>query len=117
VEKYGIRRQTTDDSIIWCMHLACWVKKATDTYSEFVIFIAFPRQQWLRECASTLHLYVHCMSCLYPVFGMEKEARLPQRAVYLLVASDWASRESIHFQFQVSCKIQVTEHGHSTHQG
>jgi abortive infection bacteriophage resistance protein len=29
---------------IWCMHIACWITKATDTHSEFVI-IAFPWQQ------------------------------------------------------------------------
>jgi hypothetical protein len=27
------------------------------------MLIAFPRQQWLRESASTSGLYVHCPSC------------------------------------------------------
>jgi len=31
---------------IWRMQLAYWITKATDTYSECVIFIAFPWQQW-----------------------------------------------------------------------
>jgi hypothetical protein len=31
--------------------------------SNYVIFIAFPWQQWLRERASMLCLYVHCLSC------------------------------------------------------
>jgi hypothetical protein len=39
--------------------------KATDTHSEYVILIAFPRQQWLPERDSMLSLYVHCLSCLY----------------------------------------------------
>jgi hypothetical protein len=34
------------------MRFACWITKATDTHSEYVILIAFPRQQWLRERAS-----------------------------------------------------------------
>jgi hypothetical protein len=41
VEKYGTARQTTDDNIIQRMRFACWITKATDTHSEYVIFIAF----------------------------------------------------------------------------
>jgi hypothetical protein len=53
VGKYGRARQVTDDNIVWRMRIACWITKATDTHalSEFVILIAFPRQQWLRERA------------------------------------------------------------------
>ena len=43
-----------DDNIIWCMCLACWITKATDINSEFLIRIAFKRQIWLRECAPLL---------------------------------------------------------------
>ena len=32
----------------------CWVTKATNTHLQYVISIAFPRQQWLRERASNL---------------------------------------------------------------
>jgi hypothetical protein len=63
VEKHGTARQNTDDSIIRRMRFACWITKATDTHSEYVILIAFQRQQWLRERASMLRLYVHCLSC------------------------------------------------------
>ena len=38
----------------WRMRIACWILKATNTLSEYVIFIAFPWQQWVRERASTL---------------------------------------------------------------
>jgi hypothetical protein len=62
VEKYGTARQTTDDNIIRRMRFACWITKTTDTHSEYVILIAFPRQQWLRERASMLRLHVHCLS-------------------------------------------------------
>jgi hypothetical protein len=59
VEKCGEARQATDDNIMWCMHIACWITKATDTHSEHVIPIAFSRQQWLRESASMLrYMYV-----------------------------------------------------------
>jgi hypothetical protein len=39
---------------IWRTRIACWITKATDTYSSYVIPIAFLLQQWLHE---------HCLSC------------------------------------------------------
>jgi hypothetical protein len=64
VEKYGRARQATDDNIIRRMRFACCITKATDTHSQYVILIAFPRQQWLRERAWMLRLYVHCLIVL-----------------------------------------------------
>jgi hypothetical protein len=47
---------------VWLMHIACWVTKATDTRSEYVILIAFPRQQWLHERDSLLgYTYIACL--------------------------------------------------------
>jgi hypothetical protein len=44
------------------MRFACWIPKATDTHSEYVILNAFPLQQWLHESASMLrHSYVACL--------------------------------------------------------
>jgi hypothetical protein len=51
VEKYGTAGQATDDNIIWRMRFACWITKSTDTHSIYVLIIAFPWQQWLRERA------------------------------------------------------------------
>jgi hypothetical protein len=56
VEIYGRAREAADDNIIRRMRFACWITKATDTHSEYVILIALPRQQWLRERASMLRL-------------------------------------------------------------
>jgi hypothetical protein len=53
VEKYGGARQDTNDNIIWRMRFAYWIIKATDTLSEYIILIAFPQQQSLRERASS----------------------------------------------------------------
>jgi hypothetical protein len=62
VEKYGRARQDTDDNIIQRMRFACWVTKATDTHSEYVILIVLPRQQWLRERVSMLrYMYIACL--------------------------------------------------------
>jgi hypothetical protein len=47
VETYGRARQTTDNNVIWRMRFTLWITKATDTQSEYVIHIAFPRKHWL----------------------------------------------------------------------
>jgi hypothetical protein len=45
------------------MRFACWITKATDTHTEYVILIALPRQQWLRERATMLrYIYIACFS-------------------------------------------------------
>jgi len=31
--------------VIWRMRIACWLTKATDTHSEYVILIALPLQE------------------------------------------------------------------------
>jgi len=43
VEKQGRNKQAADDNIIRLMCFACWITKATDTHSEYVIAIALPR--------------------------------------------------------------------------
>jgi hypothetical protein len=42
---YGTAGQATDDNIIQRMRFVCWIIKATDTHSAYVMLIAFPRQQ------------------------------------------------------------------------
>jgi hypothetical protein len=65
VEKCGKAGQATDDSITRCMCFACWITKATDTHSKYVILIAFPWQQWLCKHASVLHcVYIACHSAV-----------------------------------------------------
>ena len=44
------------------MCIACWITKATNTHSEYVIFIVFPPQQWLHERALMLrNTYSACL--------------------------------------------------------
>jgi hypothetical protein len=64
-KKYGNARQAADDNIIRRMRITGWITKATDTHSECVILIAFSQQQWLRERASVLRLYVHYVYCVH----------------------------------------------------
>jgi len=44
------------------IRIACWIAKATNAHSEYVILFAFPFQQWLRERA--LILRYTCITCL-----------------------------------------------------
>ena len=54
MEKFGTARQVKDGNIIRYIRIACWIIKATNTHSEYVILVAFPLQQWLRERVSML---------------------------------------------------------------
>jgi hypothetical protein len=45
---------------IWRMCIACWIPKATNTYTGCVMLIAFPLQQWLQERAPMLRYYIRC---------------------------------------------------------
>ena len=49
---------------IWSMRIVCWLLKATNTCSQYVIIIAFPLQQWLHEYAAVLCYTYICLSCL-----------------------------------------------------
>jgi len=47
---------------IRCMRIACWISKATNTHSEYVILTAFARQKWLNERASMIrYTYNVCL--------------------------------------------------------
>jgi hypothetical protein len=44
---------------IWRMRITCWMPKAKNIISEYVILIDFPLQIWLKERASMLrHSYI-----------------------------------------------------------
>jgi len=48
------------------MRFACWITKATDTHSQYNIFIAFPRQKLLHESTSVLrYMYIACLVMLH----------------------------------------------------
>jgi hypothetical protein len=61
VEKYGRAKQDTNKNIIEGMRNACWITKATNTHSQYVILPAVALQHWSRERALILRLYVHCL--------------------------------------------------------
>jgi hypothetical protein len=49
---------------IWCMRVACWIPKASNTHSQYVILIAFPLQQsllghaWMLRCTCIVWLVI-----------------------------------------------------------
>jgi hypothetical protein len=42
------------------MRITCWISKAEDTHSEYVLLTAFPLQQRLQERAPVLRYAWHC---------------------------------------------------------
>ena len=38
---------------LWCICIACWIPKATNTHSGCVVLVVFPLQQWLEERVSS----------------------------------------------------------------
>jgi len=61
VEKYFWACQATDDNIRR-MHTECWITKATNINSEYVILAVFPLHQWLHERAIILRFtYISCL--------------------------------------------------------
>jgi hypothetical protein len=55
VKKCGTDRQVTDDNKTQRMRVAYAMAQVTYTSTEYVKFIALPRQEWLSECACFLH--------------------------------------------------------------
>ena len=60
MEKYGTNRQGTDDNMIRRTCIACWITKATDTHSEYVIIIVF----LLEYCFHLIVVFVRALSAL-----------------------------------------------------
>ena len=74
MQKYGTARQVTEN-ITRRMRYACWIKKATDTHSQYVILIAF-----LRERASTLrYTYSACLVSLVDLPSRDRKLQQERR--------------------------------------
>ena len=68
-KKYGRDEQATDYNITQRMRIACWIHKATNTHSEYVILIAFQLLQWLHEHISLLpYRYTACIFPHHHIF-------------------------------------------------
>ena len=71
---------------IWRMHITCWIPKATNAHSIYVVLITSPLRQWLHERA--LMLRNTYSACLVLVFVMRDctFSRLMQRSSSVTVA-------------------------------
>ena len=56
---------------MWHKRIGCWIPKATNTNSEYLILIAFPLQQWLHERVTILR-YTHIIRfCFYHLISVQ----------------------------------------------
>ena len=77
MEKTFVERDMTKMAI-WRMRIACWIPNATNTHSQYVIFIAFSLQLWLHERALIL-CYTYSV-CLFMVMQDTKVTLIGHRA-------------------------------------
>ena len=68
------------------MRIACWISKDTHTHkhSQYVIFIAFPLQQWLQERASMLPLRTLLVLFLFNRYGFHLSINTQPHPLYFL---------------------------------
>jgi len=57
------RLQTT----MWCMRLACWIPKVTNTYPQYVTLIALPTAAMISQWCHNVTFNVHFLSCVNEV--------------------------------------------------
>jgi hypothetical protein len=72
--------------IILSRRIACWIPKATNTYTQYVISVASQQQQWLHERASML-----CYTCIYICMlgRISLIIKNIYRLIFRLVLCDW----------------------------
>ena len=63
-------------STLWRKRTACWILKAINTHSEYVILIASPLPQWLHEPASVLRYTYSTLPVLFTSEGMPKNENI-----------------------------------------
>jgi uncharacterized membrane protein len=68
---------------VWCMHVTCWVPKATNTHSGCLIFITFPLEKWLNERGSVLrYTYIAFLTVFAYVIISNDEMPVTHLLVY-----------------------------------
>ena len=97
---------------IFCTRIACWISKSTNTHSEYVILIAFPLQQWLREQAN-MSRFTYIARHAASHFAQQKAKFLCIRhfSSYVLCASDtvFFFKFISRFSFHVSVFIRFCQ--------
>jgi hypothetical protein len=84
---------------IWRMRIACWINNIIDKRSEYVILIAFPQQQWLRERATMLNcsfiacsvFFVLSYIISYREWNEEIKRVVTYDMIYIFVNCNWVA--------------------------
>ena len=63
VEQYDGGRQAAGDSVLRGMRFACWVTKAINTHSQYVILTDFSAATMVPRRRLNITFYVRCLSC------------------------------------------------------
>ena len=87
-----------DDIVIWRVHFACWITKATDTHSEL----------YLRHChgnvgySNARHCYLLCVSCyfyvclrmkvVYSLKGRKSSVGIPDIVIWHVHFACWITK-------------------------
>jgi len=88
------------------MSIACWITKATNTHSQYVIFIVIPLQQWLHERASILRcMYTDCLVKI--LFLTLEENKIATVKVKVKVKVKLKLKVKVKVQVKVKVKVQV----------
>ena len=90
------------------MGIACWIPKAANRHSRYVIFIAFTLYRYLQESASMLRLYVLRLSCFN--WHQKKECFIRTRSEN----SPWLGNQPFYDapQFLIVCSYIFFNLGH-----
>jgi hypothetical protein len=51
----------SQDSIIQCMRFTCWITKATDTHSEYVILLCHGNNGYVNLPQCCVYAYIACL--------------------------------------------------------
>jgi hypothetical protein len=63
VEKYGRAKQATYDDVIWHVRISCWITKATDMRSEYVILLFHSSSGYMN--VPQFYVYTYYLSCYW----------------------------------------------------
>jgi len=81
------------------MRIACMIPQPINTHSDYVIFIAFPLQQWLYETASVLRCtYIACLFTLFMSIVIGKRSNKRREIFYSSFKSSFLKYKLSTFQ-------------------
>jgi hypothetical protein len=68
IMRANIVQQYRPQMTIWCMRIACWIPKVTDTLSQYVILLLFNGNNGFAKVPQYVHTYIACV--FFPHFKL-----------------------------------------------